>query len=219
MRRLALSENNILTIMAAKFMQIALTPGVHAAQDQFYGRHQAVPEAAASDRISESEADFIAARDSFYMASMNSDGWPYIQHRGGPPGLLKVLGPNQLGFADFKGNRQLLTTGNLAGNDRVALFLMDYSRRARLKILGHSTVIDARADRALADRLSPSPELRDKIERLFLIKVVGFDWNCPNYITPRYTVEEINEAIAPLKARIADLEEQLRRADNSRGGV
>ena len=191
-------------------MQLALTPAVQASQDQFYGRHQAVQTAPASDSLTADETAFITTRDSFYMASTNSDGWPYIQHRGGPPGFLRVLGPDQLGFADFKGNRQMLTTGNLAGNDRVALFLMDYPQRTRLKILGHARVIDARENAALADQLCPSPELRDKIERLFLIKVTGFDWNCPKYITPRYTAEEISEAIAPLKARIAELEEQLR---------
>jgi predicted pyridoxine 5'-phosphate oxidase superfamily flavin-nucleotide-binding protein len=197
--------------MAAKFMQIALTPAAQAAQDRFYGRHQAVPSAPEGDTLTEDETAFIAARDSFYMATTNSDGWPYIQHRGGPPGFLKVLGPDSLGFADFKGNRQMLTTGNLAGNDRVALFLVDYPQRTRLKILGHARAIDARENATLADQLSPSPELRGKIERLFLIRVVGFDWNCPQYITPRYTAEEVNEAVAPLKARIAELEEQLRR--------
>jgi len=148
-------------------------------------------------------------RDSFYMATTNSDGWPYIQHRGGPAGFLRVLGPHQLGFADFKGNRQMLTTGNLNGYDRVALFLMDYPNRERLKILGHAQVLDAREHPALADQLTPTPELRSKIERLFLIEVVSFDWNCPQYITPRFTEAEVETHIAPLKARIAELEAQL----------
>ena len=198
--------------MAQKFMQLALTPAVQAAQEKYYGRHQAVPAATASDRLTAEETDFIAARDSFYLATTNRDGWPYIQHRGGPPGFLKVLGPDQLGFADFKGNRQLLTTGNLADDDRVALFLMDYPQRTRLKILGRSRVLDARENAVLADQLSPTPQLRDKIERLFLITVVGFDWNCPQYITPRFTAEEINEAARPLRERIAELEAQLKRA-------
>ena len=148
-------------------------------------------------------------RDSFYMATTNSDGWPYLQHRGGPAGFLRVLGPHQLGFADFKGNRQMLTTGNLDGDDRVALFLMDYPNRERLKILGHAKVLDAREHPALADQLTPTPELRSKIERIFLIEVVSFDWNCPQYITPRFTEAEVETHIAPLKARIAKLEEQL----------
>jgi len=143
------------------------------------------------------------------MATTNADGWPYVQHRGGPPGFLKVLGPHQLGFADFKGNRQVLATGNLDGNDRVALFLMDYPHRERLKILGHDGVLDARKNAALADQLTAKPELRSKIERLFLIEVVSFDWNCPQYITPRFTEAEVAAHIAPLKARIAELEAKL----------
>ena len=148
-------------------------------------------------------------RDSFYMATTNSDGWPYLQHRGDPAGFLRVLGPHQLGFADFKGNRQMLTTGNLDGNDRVALFLMDYPNRERLRILGHAKVLDAREQPALADQLTPTPEMRSKIERLFLIEVMSFDWNCPQYITPRFTEAEVETHIAPFKARIAELEAQL----------
>ncbi|MCE9609856.1 MAG: pyridoxamine 5'-phosphate oxidase family protein [Chthoniobacter sp.] len=176
--------------MAAKFMQLVLTPAVQAAQERYFGRHQAVAGAPERDPFTDDEAAFIARRDSFYMATMNSDGWPYIQHRGGPAGFLRVLGPHQLGFADFKGNRQMLTTGNLDGNDRVALFLMDYPNRERLKILGHAQVLDAREHPALADQLTPTPELRSKIERLFLIEVMSFDWNCPQYITSRYTAAE-----------------------------
>jgi len=192
-------------------MQLALTPAVQAAQDHYFGQHQTVAGAPENDTFTDDETAFIAARDSFYLATVNSDGWPYIQHRGGPPGFLKTLGPNLLGFADFKGNRQMLTTGNLADNDRVAIFLMDYPQRTRLKILGHSRVLDARENAALANQLSPSPEFRNRIERLFLIQVVGFDWNCPQHITPRYTTVDISEAMVPLKARITELEEQLRR--------
>ena len=196
--------------MAAKFMQLVLTPAVQAAQEHYFGKHQSVAEAPERDPFTADEAAFIAARDSFYMATTNADGWPYVQHRGGPAGFLKVLGPHQLGFADFKGNRQVLTTGNLDGNDRVALFLMDYPNRERLKILGHARVLDARENAALADQLTPTPELRTRIERLFLIEVVSFDWNCPQYITPRFTEAEIEASIAPLKARIVELEAQLR---------
>jgi uncharacterized protein len=194
--------------MAAKFMHLVLTPAVQAAQERYFGKHQAVAGAPERDPFTDDEAAFIARRDSFYMATTNSDGWPYLQHRGGPAGFLRVLGPHQLGFADFKGNRQLLTTGNLDGNDRVALFLMDYPNRERLKILGHAKVLDAREHASLADQLNPTPELRSKIERLFLIEVVSFDWNCPQYITPRFTEAEMEQAVAPLKARIAELEAQ-----------
>ena len=195
--------------MAAKFMQLVLTPAVQAAQERYFGKHQAVAGAPERDPFTDDEAAFIARRDSFYMATTNSDGWPYLQHRGGPAGFLRVLGPQQLGFADFKGNRQLLSTGNLDGDDRVALFLMDYPNRERLKILGHAKVLDAREHVAIADQLCPLPELRSKIERLLLIEVVSFDWNCPQYITPRFTEAEVEQTVVSLKTRIAELEEQL----------
>jgi predicted pyridoxine 5'-phosphate oxidase superfamily flavin-nucleotide-binding protein len=197
--------------MAAKFMQLMRTPAVQAAQERYFGKHQSVVGAPERDPFTDDEAAFIARRDSFYMATTNSGGWPYLQHRGGPAGFLKVLGPHQLGFADFKGNRQMLTTGNLDGNDRVALLLMDYPNRERLKILGHAQVLDVREHVALSDQLTPTPELRSKIERLFLVEVISYDWNCPQYITPRFTEAEVERAVAPLKARIAELEEKLRR--------
>lgn len=193
-----------------KFMQIMLTPAVQAAEDRYFGKHQSVEATHERDAISPDVAAKIASRDSFYMATTNSDGWPYIQHRGGPAGFLKVLNPHQLGFADFKGNRQMLSTGNLDGNNRVALFLMDYPNRERLKILGHAKVLDVRGNADLADQLSPSPELRGKIERLFLIDVVSFDWNCPQYITPRFTEEQVRAAVKPLNQRIAELEAALK---------
>ena len=186
--------------MAAKFMQLVLTPAVQTAQERYFGKHQVVASAPERDPFTADEAAFVAHSDSFYMATTNSDGWPYLKHRGGPAGFLKVLGPHHLGFADFKGNRQLLSTGNLDGDDRVALFLMDYANRERLKILGHARVLDARENAALADQLTPTPELRSKIERLFLIEVVSFDWNCPQYITPRFTEAEVAAHVAPLKA-------------------
>ena len=187
-------------------MQIVLTPAVQRAQDTYFGRHQSADPAPEINPLTREEAAFIAARDSFYMATVNSDGWPYLQHRGGPAGFLKVLDPQTLGFADFKGNRQLVSTGNLAASDRVSLFLMDYPRRERLKILGYARVLDARGERDLAAQLTPTPDLLGKVERLFLIQVVSFDWNCPQYITPRYTEAEVQVAVAPLRQRIADLE-------------
>jgi predicted pyridoxine 5'-phosphate oxidase superfamily flavin-nucleotide-binding protein len=194
--------------MADKYMQLVLTPAVQLAQDKYFGRHQVVEQAAETNGLTLDEADFIASRDSFYMASVSETGWPYVQHRGGPAGFIKVLGPNLLGFADFKGNRQLVSTGNLDVTDRVALFLMDYPHRTRLKLLGHARVLDARENRELADELAPE-SLRSKVERLFLIQVVSYDWNCPQYITPRFTAAEVEKYAAPLKARIKELEAQL----------
>src|SRR4051812_17339394 len=156
--------------MAGQFHQTCFTPDVLAAQKHYYGRSETIPLQADFDPLGVEEAAFIARRDSFYMATITSDGWPYVQHRGGPAGFLRVLDPQTLGFADFRGNRQLLSTGNLAANDRVALFLMDYPQRERLKILGRARVLDARQHRDLSGQLTPILELRDKVERLFLIK-------------------------------------------------
>jgi predicted pyridoxine 5'-phosphate oxidase superfamily flavin-nucleotide-binding protein len=189
-------------------MQLVLTPAVQQAQDKYFGKHQVVEDAPAIDALTPDEAGFIALRDSFYMATVSETGWPYVQHRGGPLGFVKVLGPNLIGFADFKGNRQLVSTGNLSKTDRVALFMMDYPSRTRLKLLGHARVFDAREHSELVDQLAPEM-LRSKVERLFLIQVVSYDWNCAQYVTPRFTAAEVEKYVAPLKARIAELEAQL----------
>jgi predicted pyridoxine 5'-phosphate oxidase superfamily flavin-nucleotide-binding protein len=194
--------------MAKKYMQIVLTPAVQQAQDKYFGKHQVVENAPETDPLTPDEAGFIASRDSFYMATVSETGWPYLQHRGGPPGFVEVLGPNLIGFADFKGNRQLVSTGNLDATDRVALFMMDYPHRTRLKLLGHARVLDAREHPELVDQLVPVA-LRSKVERLFLIQVISYDWNCPQYITPRFTAAEVEKYAAPLKARIVELEAQL----------
>jgi len=185
------------------------TPAVLAAQEHYYGRSVMATAAVERDPLTEEEREFIAARDSFYLATVTETGWPYVQHRGGKPGFLRVLGPTTLAFADFSGNRQLLSTGNLAANNRVALFLMDYPQRTRLKILGHARIEDARQHPDLVRELA-EPDVHRIVERLFFIEVVSFDWNCPKYITPRFTVEEIEEMAAPLKARIAEMEAQLK---------
>ena len=191
--------------MAGRYRQIVSTPEVLAAQAQYFGRVQNIPPQPERDPLTEEEAQFIARRDSFYMATVSSDGWPYVQHRGGDPGFLKVLGPNALGFADYSGNRQMLSTGNLAGSDRVSLFLMDYPNRERLKILGHARVLDARVHPELVEQLAEE-RVQKIVERLFLIDVISFDWNCPKYITPRYTEEEVRHLVEPLRRRIAEFE-------------
>jgi predicted pyridoxine 5'-phosphate oxidase superfamily flavin-nucleotide-binding protein len=181
---------------------------VLAAQQQYGGRCQHIPPQPERDALTADENQFIHSRDSFYLATVSENGWPYIQHRGGQPGFLRALSPTQLAFADYKGNRQMLSTGNLAANDRVALFLMDYPRRERLKILGHARVEDARQRPELVAELA-EPAARASVERIFLIEVVSFDWNCPKYITPRYTTAEVEEVVASLRKRIAELEAQL----------
>ena len=190
-------------------MRTVLTPSVLAAQEQYYGRRASLGSALECDPITDEERAFLEARDSFYMATITESGWPYVQHRGGQPGCLRVVSPTRLAFADYKGNRQMLSTGNLAANDRIALFLMDYPRRERLKILGHARIEDARQHPELVAQFA-EPEARGIVERLFFIDVLSFDWNCPKYITPRFTAAEVAEAVAPLKQRIAELEAQLK---------
>jgi len=158
--------------------------------------------------LTENEIEFIEARDSFYSASVSETGWPYIQHRGGPVGFLKVLSEKQIGFADFSGNRQYITVGNLTTNPRIAIILVDYPNRARLKILGTVELINAEDKPELIERLTPL-DYKANVERGFLITVEGFDWNCPQHITPRWTADEIQKAILPLQEKINELELQL----------
>jgi predicted pyridoxine 5'-phosphate oxidase superfamily flavin-nucleotide-binding protein len=195
--------------MAANFLKLAITDSVRKAQEQYFGGSQTFQGTPERDALTEDEIAFIQARDSFYIASVSENSWPYIQHRGGRAGFLRVLNPETLAFADYRGNRQMLSTGNLAANDRVALFLMDYPQRTRLKVLGHARVEDARDHPELVQQLA-EPEVQRNVERLFFIDVVSFGWNCPKYIIPRYTAEEIHGLVAPLKARIAELEAKLK---------
>jgi predicted pyridoxine 5'-phosphate oxidase superfamily flavin-nucleotide-binding protein len=196
--------------MAANYLPHTVTPAVVAAQERAYGKTRAVGPAVGRDSLDPDAAQFIAERDSFYFATINENGWPYIQHRGGPRGFLKILDQHTLGFADLRGNRQLLSTGNLAANSRASLFLMDYPRRERLKILGHARTFLTTDDPALAVRLTPpATSVASPVERFVVIDIVAFDWNCPRYITPRYTAEGIAQVTQPLRDRITDLEKQL----------
>jgi uncharacterized protein len=197
--------------MALKYLELAMTDAVHRAQTQYYGRAVNIPGTPERDPLGQDEAEFIAARDSFYLGSISETGWPYVQHRGGPRGFLHVVNETTLAFADYQGNRQLLTTGNVSANDRVALFLMDYPNRTRLKILGHAHVEDARAHPELVAQLA-DPKMQSSVERLVFIEVVSFDWNCPKYITPRYSLEEVEELAGSLRARITELETELHAA-------
>lgn len=165
----------------------------------------------APDGLSERETEFIAARDSFYMASVTQTGWPYVQHRGGPKGFLKILGPTKLGFADYRGNKQYVSTGNLTDDDRVSLFLMDYPNRARLKILARANIQSAEDAPEMASLFEVAGQ--GHIERLFTLELEAFDWNCPQFITPRFSEDEVREAVAPkleaLQAENAALKAQI----------
>ncbi|RZF66384.1 pyridoxamine 5'-phosphate oxidase family protein [Sphingomonas populi] len=162
-----------------------------------------------ADILTTRELDFITARDSVYMASVSEDGWPYVQHRGGPAGFLRRIAGNRIGFADYQGNRQYLSAANLAADDRVSLFLMDYPNRRRLKLIGHASSSDDPADIAAL----MVPDYAAEPERAVVIDVIGFDWNCPQHITPRFTEAEVQRATRPLtdelarlRARVAELE-------------
>ncbi|MVZ96319.1 pyridoxamine 5'-phosphate oxidase family protein [Sphingorhabdus sp. IMCC26285] len=160
------------------------------------------------DLMTDKEAGFIAARDSFYIASVTPEGWPYVQHRGGAAGFLRALSGNRLGFADYQGNRQHVSNSNLVTEPRVSLFLMDYPNRRRLKILGQAQVVSAAQDAALITSLMPDG-YKAMPERAYIIDVVGFDWNCPQHITPRFTESEISAVIQPLNTELNHLRAEV----------
>jgi uncharacterized protein len=193
------------------FAEIAFTPTVQKVQEELgsraaYARMAGVPEAV-NQRLGAAEAGFIAARDSVYTATVGETGWPYIQHRGGPTGFVRVLDEVTIGFSDFRGNRQYISIGNLATDDRVALFFMDYAGKTRLKLFGRARIIGP-DERTVLARLA-MPDYRGRIERGIVVTVEGFDWNCPQHITERYTLAEVQAATAALTARIAALEAEL----------
>jgi predicted pyridoxine 5'-phosphate oxidase superfamily flavin-nucleotide-binding protein len=194
------------------FAEIAFTPAVQTLQSAAgsragYARMQA--EGHADEGLGEREAAFLSHADSFYLASVGESGWPYVQHRGGPRGFLKVISPSRIAFADFRGNRQYVSAGNVSRDDRVSLIVMDYPNRQRLKLLGRlrfDDVADADPELVFAVEL---PDYRARVERVAVVHVEAFDWNCPQHITPRYTLEEVEAASRPLHARIAALEAEL----------
>jgi predicted pyridoxine 5'-phosphate oxidase superfamily flavin-nucleotide-binding protein len=179
----------------------------------------AAEEGLRNDRLGPAEQQFINGRDGIYLASVSETGWPYVQFRGGPAGFLRVIDDTTLGYADFRGNRQYLTVGNVQLNDRVSLFLMDYAHQRRLKIMGRMRVIDVQDDPALAEQLAV-PGYAGRVERAVLIKVEAFDWNCPQHITPRFTQAELERALRPVRDEMAALRsenEQLRRQLQANG--
>ncbi|MEO8685837.1 MAG: pyridoxamine 5'-phosphate oxidase family protein [Devosia sp.] len=193
--------------MSYGFLDIAVTPSVKAAQssmgsDKMWTNFKGHRE---FDRFTQNEAAFIAARDSFYMASVSETGWPYVQHRGGPAGFLKLIDPQTLAFPDYRGNRQYITLGNLSADARVALILMDYAGHQRLKVYARVEVVPVDADPALTAQLV-IPGYRAVLERILMLHLESFDWNCPQHITSRFTEAEIGVTVAPLRERIVALE-------------
>jgi predicted pyridoxine 5'-phosphate oxidase superfamily flavin-nucleotide-binding protein len=196
--------------MPKSFGSLVFTPVVKALQERYGSRRQYERLEKSDDTpapLGPDERDFIGERDTFYMASIGSTGWPYIQHRGGPKGFVKIIDENTLAFADFRGNKQYVSAGNLTTNDRVALILVDYPRQLRLKVLGHVQIFEGPEAKEWIEKVR-DPGYKATIERVFVIKVEAFDWNCQQHITPRFTEEEIREALAPLEGRMQRLEDE-----------
>ncbi len=195
--------------MTYGFLEIARTPSVRAMQAEMGSAHvfDRFDGDRAFDAITRREMDFITARDSFYMASVSETGWPYVQHRGGPAGFLTVLDERTLAFADYRGNRQYISAGNLRANDRVALILMDYTRQMRLKIFARVEFLPVEPESALAGQVL-SPDYRARPERIVLLRLAAFDWNCPQHITPRFTEDEIIDSLRSVRDRLAELEDE-----------
>jgi hypothetical protein len=207
--------------MSRRFAEIAFTPLVKHEQLQYGSRHlyervEHSPDP--GDRLGPDEQAFIQARDGFYMASVTETGWPYIQYRGGRAGFMRVADDQTLGFADLRGSRQYISTANLKHDDRVALFFMDYATQTRLKILGRARIRegDAEAD-ALIQQLR-MPEEKTPPERAVLIHVEGFDWNCPQHITSRFTEAELTKILEPIRLRLEGLEAENKRLREAAAG-
>jgi predicted pyridoxine 5'-phosphate oxidase superfamily flavin-nucleotide-binding protein len=197
--------------MGSKYSELAFTPAVRRLQERdgsrlLYARGEVT--GAGADPLGANETEFIGGRDSFYLATVSEAGWPYLQHRGGPRGFLKVLDERTLAFADFRGNRQHLSEGNLEGNDRVSLILVDYPNQRRLKLMGRARVVQATEAAGLVAQLVDTGYAAS-VERAVVIRVEGYDWNCPQHITARYSEAELGPMLEPLRARIRQLEEQL----------
>lgn len=203
--------------MASAFADITFTPSVKAAQS-LYGSRESnrrfeLSENAGNE-LSEREAEFIAERDSFYQATVSESGWPYVQHRGGSMGFLKVLNERTIGFADFRGNRQYLSVGNINADERISLILMDYPNRRRLKLWGRARIIHERDNPELIAQLEV-PTYRAHIERGIIIHIEAIEWNCPQHITPRYSKAEVEQLLAPLVEENRQLKAQIEQLANN----
>lgn len=192
------------------YADIMFTPDVLAEQERIgsRGQYDSRYQAKQDEPLGPDEQAFLTSRSTLYIASVNSDGWPYIQHRGGPVGFVKVLDPMTIGFADYLGNRQLITKGNLAGDDRVSVFAMDYARKARLKLQGHATLQDAEDAPELAEQLATKGQGR--VQRVMTIRIIAWDWNCPQFITPRFDQAEMTALIGPELSRLEAENAELR---------
>ena len=197
--------------MAKNFAAIAYSDAVKEMQEKLGSRatYARVERDTYIDGLTDNEVAFIAQRDSFYIASIGENGFPYIQHRGGPKGFLKVLDSKRIGFIDFKGNMQYVTVGNLATNNNVALIMVDYPARARLKIFARAEIVELKNNPALYNLLDLS-DYKFRPERMMILNIEAYDWNCPQHIIPRYTAEEIEQAFVPQRNRMTKLEDEVK---------
>lgn len=194
------------------FGSLVFTPLVKKLQERYGSRRQYERMenfGAAQDRLTDFEVEFIEHRDSFYWATIGTTGWPYVQHRGGLKGFLKVIDERTLAFADLRGNKQYISTGNLQSDNRVAMIMVDYPRQARLKILGRVEILEADQAAEWLPRVRMAEE-KTPVERVFVIHVEAYDWNCPQHITPRYTAEEIREGMRAIEQRVEQLDAENR---------
>lgn len=197
--------------MVKNFATLAFTDAVKAMQEKAGSRsgYARMEKANYLEGLTKNEMDFIADRDSFYMASIGENNFPYLQHRGGPRGFIKVLDEKRIGIIDFRGNMQYITVGNISTNHNVALIIVDYPARARLKILARAEVVELKDDPSLYELLDPK-DYTFKPERMMVFHIEAYDWNCPQHITPRYTVQEIEAAFEGQRDHIAKLEAEVR---------
>lgn len=202
--------------MSKHYGSIAFTDAVVGVQreygsDGFYGRKRVQGNATPGiDALTDDEREYLAERDSFYLATVSETGWPYVQYRGGPRGFLRVVDDHTIGWADFRGNLQYISTGNVGGDDRVAIIALDYAHQRRLKIFGHARVVTVAEDPALVKSFA-DPGYSAEVERAVLVTVEAFDWNCQQHITPRFSAAELEPHLAPLRRQLADLQ-----AENAR---
>jgi uncharacterized protein len=197
--------------MAKNYGEIAFTSAVKELQEKLGSRrnYARMERETYVDGLTENEIEFIAERDSFYMATIGANGYPYIQHRGGPKGFFKVLDPKRIGCMDFRGNMQYISVGNIATNNNVSLIMVDYPARARLKIYAKASIIELKDDPELYQLLDLY-EYEFRPERMIVFDIEAYDWNCPQHITPRYTLEDIGELFTSKQDNIKKLKAEVK---------
>jgi predicted pyridoxine 5'-phosphate oxidase superfamily flavin-nucleotide-binding protein len=195
--------------MTKTFGSLVFTPAVKALQERYGSRRQYASmehRSTVPAHLGPDEIEYLSERDTFYISTVGETGWPYVQHRGGPKGFLKVIDSRTLAFADFRGNKQYVSTGNLTKDDRVAIISVDYPRQLRLKILGHAQIFEGELAKEWIEKVR-DPRYKATVERVYVIKVEAFDWNCQQHIVPRFTEDEIRDVLEPVEKQMRELQE------------